>query len=209
MTRSCSLICRCGWVWSRSGSWSILYCRLMMSRAAASRYVFVPLPPESKQNLRTTPFRRSTFQPLQLRTHPHQPNTTPSHTRQSYANELGLGSSVEWCVNAPFSDLKQLLGGAVGGLHSMTDEHFGISVVEYMAAGAWLVRGWGVGGYIWQSAVDCGFSCLLRGSTVFQQQHHKHDSLTATRPHPHITTAPPHPQASSPSPTTLGARAQT
>ena len=33
-------------------------------------------------------------------------------------------------------DLVQLLGGAVAGLHSMTDEHFGISVVEYMAAGA-------------------------------------------------------------------------
>lgn len=29
-----------------------------------------------------------------------------------------------------------LLGGAVAGIHSMTDEHFGISVVEYMAAGA-------------------------------------------------------------------------
>lgn len=26
--------------------------------------------------------------------------------------------------------------GAVAGIHSMTDEHFGISVVEYMAAGA-------------------------------------------------------------------------
>lgn len=29
-----------------------------------------------------------------------------------------------------------LLRGAVAGIHSMTDEHFGISVVEYMAAGA-------------------------------------------------------------------------
>lgn len=30
----------------------------------------------------------------------------------------------------------KLLGGAVAGIHSMIDEHFGISVVEYMAAGA-------------------------------------------------------------------------
>lgn len=30
----------------------------------------------------------------------------------------------------------QLLAGAIAGIHSMTDEHFGISVVEYMAAGA-------------------------------------------------------------------------
>jgi hypothetical protein len=28
-----------------------------------------------------------------------------------------------------------LLGGAVGGLHTMVDEHFGISIVQYMAAG--------------------------------------------------------------------------
>ena len=39
------------------------------------------------------------------------------------------------CVNVPYSELKSLLGGAVGGLHTMLDEHFGISVVEYMAAG--------------------------------------------------------------------------
>jgi alpha-1,2-mannosyltransferase len=29
----------------------------------------------------------------------------------------------------------ELLGGAVVGLHTMMDEHFGIAVVEYMAAG--------------------------------------------------------------------------
>lgn len=34
------------------------------------------------------------------------------------------------------SNLIELLGGAIAGIHSMTDEHFGISVVEYMAAGA-------------------------------------------------------------------------
>lgn len=34
------------------------------------------------------------------------------------------------------SDLVRLLGDAVAGIHSMMDEHFGISVVEYMAAGA-------------------------------------------------------------------------
>lgn len=46
-----------------------------------------------------------------------------------------LADAVEWHVNVPYNDLKQLLGGAVGGLHTMLDEHFGISVVEYMAAG--------------------------------------------------------------------------
>ncbi|GIL65630.1 hypothetical protein Vafri_19214 [Volvox africanus] len=54
---------------------------------------------------------------------------------QQYAEDLGLAECVEWIVNAPFLELKAQLGGAVGGLHTMTDEHFGISVVEYMAAG--------------------------------------------------------------------------
>ncbi|EFJ50473.1 hypothetical protein VOLCADRAFT_103930 [Volvox carteri f. nagariensis] len=54
---------------------------------------------------------------------------------QQYAHELGLADCVEWIVNASFSELKSQLGGAVGGLHTMVDEHFGISVVEYMAAG--------------------------------------------------------------------------
>lgn len=39
------------------------------------------------------------------------------------------------CVNVSHAELRELLGGAVGGLHTMTDEHFGISIVEYMAAG--------------------------------------------------------------------------
>ncbi|EIE21183.1 glycosyl transferase [Coccomyxa subellipsoidea C-169] len=51
------------------------------------------------------------------------------------SSELGLDACVDFCVNAPFSEVQQLLGGAVGGLHTMVDEHFGISIVEYMAAG--------------------------------------------------------------------------
>ncbi len=42
---------------------------------------------------------------------------------------------MEFCVNVPFADLLRLLSDAVAGLHTMVDEHFGISVVEYMAAG--------------------------------------------------------------------------
>lgn len=36
---------------------------------------------------------------------------------------------------APHIPYRRLLGEAVCGLHTMTDEHFGISIVEYMAAG--------------------------------------------------------------------------
>ncbi|PKA56957.1 GDP-Man:Man(3)GlcNAc(2)-PP-Dol alpha-1,2-mannosyltransferase [Apostasia shenzhenica] len=50
--------------------------------------------------------------------------------------ELNMEKYVEFHKDVKYRDLVQLLGGAVAGLHSMIDEHFGISVVEYMAAGA-------------------------------------------------------------------------
>lgn len=52
----------------------------------------------------------------------------------SIAKELGISDHVQVMVNAPFSDVVSVLGASVAGLHSMTDEHFGISVVEYLAA---------------------------------------------------------------------------
>ena len=54
---------------------------------------------------------------------------------QQYAQELDLSNCVEFCINVSFNELTSLLAGAVGGLHTMLDEHFGISIVEYMAAG--------------------------------------------------------------------------
>ncbi len=54
-----------------------------------------------------------------------------------------MAAQVDWCVNASFDELRLLLGDAVAGLHTMVDEHFGISVVEYMAAGGCSRRGAG------------------------------------------------------------------
>jgi hypothetical protein len=42
---------------------------------------------------------------------------------------------VDFVVDAPFSELKRLLGRASVGLHTMWNEHFGICVVEYMVRG--------------------------------------------------------------------------
>ncbi|KAK3258326.1 hypothetical protein CYMTET_32626 [Cymbomonas tetramitiformis] len=55
---------------------------------------------------------------------------------RQYAAELGVQDQIDFCVGVQHLELKRLLGGAVAGLHTMLDEHFGISVVEYMAAGA-------------------------------------------------------------------------
>ncbi|VFQ78329.1 unnamed protein product [Cuscuta campestris] len=52
------------------------------------------------------------------------------------AKELKVENDVEFHKNVAYSDLVRLLGCAIAGIHTMIDEHFGICVVEYMAAGA-------------------------------------------------------------------------
>ncbi|XP_075996646.1 GDP-Man:Man(3)GlcNAc(2)-PP-Dol alpha-1,2-mannosyltransferase-like [Genypterus blacodes] len=49
--------------------------------------------------------------------------------------ELGVADRVDFKLNVPFEELKRELGDATIGLHTMWNEHFGIGVVECMAAG--------------------------------------------------------------------------
>uniref|UniRef100_A0A3B4H5V9 GDP-Man:Man(3)GlcNAc(2)-PP-Dol alpha-1,2-mannosyltransferase n=1 Tax=Pundamilia nyererei TaxID=303518 RepID=A0A3B4H5V9_9CICH len=49
--------------------------------------------------------------------------------------ELGIADYVEFKLNIPFEELKRELVDATIGLHTMWNEHFGIGVVECMAAG--------------------------------------------------------------------------
>nr|XP_019005182.1 alpha-1,2-mannosyltransferase [Kwoniella mangroviensis CBS 8507]OCF68643.1 alpha-1,2-mannosyltransferase [Kwoniella mangroviensis CBS 8507] len=51
------------------------------------------------------------------------------------ANTLEISDNVEFVVNAPYSEVVKRLGEASLGLNTMMDEHFGINVVEFMAAG--------------------------------------------------------------------------
>lgn len=48
---------------------------------------------------------------------------------------LGVQENVEFKINIPFAELKKHLSEATIGLHTMWNEHFGIGVVECMAAG--------------------------------------------------------------------------
>ncbi|XP_078101374.1 GDP-Man:Man(3)GlcNAc(2)-PP-Dol alpha-1,2-mannosyltransferase-like [Sander vitreus] len=50
--------------------------------------------------------------------------------------ELGVADHVDFKLNVSFGELKRELGNATIGLHTMWNEHFGIGVVECMAAGA-------------------------------------------------------------------------
>ncbi|CAN6475818.1 unnamed protein product [Victoria cruziana] len=56
--------------------------------------------------------------------------------------QLNIEDDVEFYEDLKYRDLVLLLGGAVSGLHSMIDEHFGICIVEYMAAGAVPIGQW-------------------------------------------------------------------
>ncbi|XP_062866651.1 GDP-Man:Man(3)GlcNAc(2)-PP-Dol alpha-1,2-mannosyltransferase [Trichomycterus rosablanca] len=49
--------------------------------------------------------------------------------------ELGVADRVQFKLNIPFEELKKELMEATIGLHTMWNEHFGIGVVECMAAG--------------------------------------------------------------------------
>jgi alpha-1,2-mannosyltransferase len=55
---------------------------------------------------------------------------------QQSVKDLELQDSVQFHVDVPYDEVKRELSRASIGLHSMIDEHFGICVVEYMAAGA-------------------------------------------------------------------------
>ncbi|XP_058463028.1 GDP-Man:Man(3)GlcNAc(2)-PP-Dol alpha-1,2-mannosyltransferase isoform X1 [Malaya genurostris] len=58
---------------------------------------------------------------------------------QDFAKHLSLENSVEFLVNVPYQELIQCYQIATIGLHAMWNEHFGISVVDGMAAGLIMV----------------------------------------------------------------------
>jgi len=54
---------------------------------------------------------------------------------EELADEQGVGDKIEFHVNLSQDDLIRLMAKAKVGVHTMRDEHFGISIVEMMAAG--------------------------------------------------------------------------
>ncbi|KAI7824987.1 hypothetical protein BX661DRAFT_185066 [Kickxella alabastrina] len=58
-----------------------------------------------------------------------------AETLRQLADSLGVGRQVKVVVNAPWDNVLQWLRRGSVGLHTMRDEHFGINIVEMMAAG--------------------------------------------------------------------------
>lgn len=54
---------------------------------------------------------------------------------RALARELGIENYVEFVVNASYPLMLNWLSRASIGISTMVDEHFGINVVEFMAAG--------------------------------------------------------------------------
>ena len=54
---------------------------------------------------------------------------------KDYGRSLGVADDVIWKLNVSFAELKEELSLALIGIHTMWNEHFGISVVEGMASG--------------------------------------------------------------------------
>ncbi|XP_061400648.1 GDP-Man:Man(3)GlcNAc(2)-PP-Dol alpha-1,2-mannosyltransferase, partial [Musca vetustissima] len=58
---------------------------------------------------------------------------------QDLSKHLSLENSVEFKVNVPYSELMEIYKIASIGIHTMWNEHFGIGIVECMAAGIIMV----------------------------------------------------------------------
>lgn len=54
---------------------------------------------------------------------------------RNLADSLGVAAQVRVAADVPLDELRSLMRRARAGLHTMLDEHFGISVVDFMAAG--------------------------------------------------------------------------
>lgn len=69
----------------------------------------------------------------------HEEDHNRVHELKHLAKKLKVADRVEFKLNIPFDVLKSELAQASVGLHTMWNEHFGIAVVELMAAGAVVV----------------------------------------------------------------------
>ncbi|XP_041359007.1 GDP-Man:Man(3)GlcNAc(2)-PP-Dol alpha-1,2-mannosyltransferase-like isoform X2 [Gigantopelta aegis] len=65
----------------------------------------------------------------------HDSDVERVNNLREFCEELGVADRVQFKLNVSFTELKQLMGSSTVGLHTMWNEHFGIGIVELMAAG--------------------------------------------------------------------------
>lgn len=65
----------------------------------------------------------------------HEEDYERLHNMEDLAKHLSLENSVEFKVNVSYDELLNIYKRATIGIHTMCNEHFGIGIVECMAAG--------------------------------------------------------------------------
>jgi len=65
----------------------------------------------------------------------HSEDATRVYDLRIQAREMGVNEQVLFVTDAPWKDVQSWLGRAWVGVNTMWNEHFGIGVVEYQAAG--------------------------------------------------------------------------
>ncbi|KAI9597844.1 hypothetical protein BDF19DRAFT_434621 [Syncephalis fuscata] len=65
----------------------------------------------------------------------HAEDTDRINKLKQLTQQLNIEDNVEFVINASYDELLARLANATIGIHTMWNEHFGIGVVEYMAAG--------------------------------------------------------------------------
>ncbi|KAL9937182.1 hypothetical protein V8E36_003591 [Tilletia maclaganii] len=108
------------------------------------------------------------------------------------ARELGIQDSLRFKVNVPFSDILSTLSRASIGLSTMIDEHFGINVVEFMAAGLITLSHASAGPYLDIAVPILAPPTLSPSTPTPAQQHRSPFDDDDDNPHPTTpTSAPP------------------
>ncbi len=62
-----------------------------------------------------------------------------SEDNRKLSKDLKVNDHIDFHVNVAFDELKSLMEESTIGIHAMWDEHFGIGIVECMAAGLIMV----------------------------------------------------------------------
>jgi alpha-1,2-mannosyltransferase len=65
----------------------------------------------------------------------HEEDFNRAKKLQEISKQMQIDEYVHFVINATYEQLKQYLATSSFGLHTMYNEHFGISIVEMMAAG--------------------------------------------------------------------------
>ncbi|CAF1185797.1 unnamed protein product [Didymodactylos carnosus] len=85
--------------------------------------------------LQRIPERRSQLRLLLIGSCRHEDDRQRVESLRTLVDNLNLNDVVEFKLNIKFDELKTDLNQAMIGLHTMWNEHFGIGIVEMMAAG--------------------------------------------------------------------------